>query len=285
MKNFLVGLTLFAALTLSACRGHTRLPELEQTRARKKLMGQRRQLSGSLYTGKFYRDSRYGMLSHIPPQDLDLLRDPKGERIEAPEATGIVSAGTLVTIQKVEFATAGNVTGRSLMTPRYFTWVYVDVPGLKKPQIIVVRDNPNTHEAFMKSLSRWLTEEDVAKKVAELPEPLRLAVENKRLMKGMPAEAARLSWGPPMQNSQSFEGGMKVNTWKYEGERGVLVRDDVVEDWEDPWEGEIFGSDPKAPREYVAEAPAVEAPAEAGGEADTEGAAATEDPATDTTAE
>lgn len=220
-----------AAGTLLACPSYTHMPEAQQRLAREQLAHRSRQLAVSLYTGPFFRDARYRLLSDQPPGDVDLLRNPGGERVLPGEADGILPAGTPVTIAEVEFPTAAVATGRSLLTPRYFTWVYVEVPGREKLQVLVLRDDVQTGAEFEKLLGRYLTTEDVAAKVAALPEPVAKAIAEKRLVEGMDADAARMAWGYPLEVHRRFEDGQRLETWTFEGGRTLETKDGRVVSW------------------------------------------------------
>lgn len=185
----------------------------------------------SMYVGPFFRDGRYHLLIDQPPHHVDLLRSPKGERMSPGEPTGILPAGTEVRISEVEFATASATTRRSLLTPRFFTWVFVKFDGKERPGIIVVREEPENHEDFLEILSRYLTTEDVAAKIAGYPEETRRAIAEKRLVSGMDGEAVRMAWGSPLQVTRDYEDGVRIDEWSFEGERRLTIRGGELIDW------------------------------------------------------
>ncbi|RMG11107.1 MAG: hypothetical protein D6729_18500 [Deltaproteobacteria bacterium] len=214
-----------------ACPAHTRMPARQQMLTRRGLEGQSRQLASSLYVTPFFRDARYRLLTELPPEHVDLMRDPKGRRITPGRAIRILPAGTRVRIRRIEFPTSSAVTARSLFTPRYFTWVYLEVPQDDRLHILVMRDDPTTRAAFERALGRWLTREDRAKALAELPEEVRRAVETKQIVAGMPREAVLWSWGWPLTIQTQPEGRIGVERFLYEDGRWVEVEDGHVRAW------------------------------------------------------
>ncbi len=190
----------------------------------------------SMYQSPFFRDGSYTLLLDQRPEDVDLLRNPRGERMHPGEATGILPAGTNVRITEIQFATASNVSSRSIMTPRFFTWVIVDVPGEERDHVIVIRDEPDSHERFEYFLDRFLTTDDVAGSLASYPEPVRTAIKEKRLVEGMDVDAVRMAWGNPLQVTRDFDKGIQLDVWMFEGDkRRASFRDEKLISWsEDP---------------------------------------------------
>lgn len=210
------------------------MPAPEQERVQEATRHRTRQLAVSMYWGPFFRDGRYLLLSDQPPGDADLLRGPRGERIHPGEARGILPAGTAVRIVDVQFPTAAATTTRSLVTPRFFTWVLVEVPGAERPRVIVIRDDPTDHDAFLDLLERYLTRDDVAARLAQLPEPLRVAITEKRLVADMDADAVRMAWGHPLRVNRAFDAGVRIDTWTFEGGREVVLHDGRLMRWSTP---------------------------------------------------
>ena len=207
------------------------MPAPEQEVLNESLRHRTRQLAVSMHFGPFFRDGRYYLLSDQPPGDLNLLENPRGEPIHPGESLGILPAGTRVRVKEVEFATASATTNRSLLTPRFFTWVLVEAPGLDRPAVLVIRDEPDTHEKFLEILSRHLTDEDVARRKARYPEEVRLAIEEKRLVEGMEEAAVQMAWGVPVTITRGFEEGVQVDSWRFEGGRRALVRGGRLVSW------------------------------------------------------
>lgn len=221
-------LLLAAILALSGCPSYTHLPDAEQALVEKKVTGQARQLRVSMYVGPFFRDDRYRLLEDQPPGSVDLLQDPDGKAIDPGKPTGILPAGTEVVITDVQFPTAEVATQRALLTPRYFTWVFLRHEGSAKPLVLVLRSDPRTHQAFLGLLGRYLTRSDIAAKVAAFPKPIQGAIAAKKLVAGMTAGQARMAWGLPMEAREDRVGQRVSATWTYEGGRTVTLKDGKV---------------------------------------------------------
>jgi hypothetical protein len=217
-----------------ACPSQTRMPAADQEGVQETLKHRSRQLAVSMYWGPFFRDARYLLISDQPPGDVDLLRGPRGERIHPGEAVGILPAGTTVRIVDVQFPTATATTTRSLITPRFFTWVLVEVPDADRLRVLVLRDDPTTRDAFLDLLARYLTTDDVAARLATFPEPLRAAIAEKRLIADMDVESVRMAWGHPIRVDRAFEEGVRLDTWTYEGGRTLTLRNGRLVHWEEP---------------------------------------------------
>ena len=213
-----------AGALLAGCPSYTHLPDAEQALVNRKVTGQSRQLTVSMYVGPFFRDANNRLLEDQPPASVDLLRGPGGARIAPGKPTGILPAGTRVVIQDVQFPTAEAATSRALMTPRYFTWVILRHVGTPKPLVLVLRDDPTTHQAFLSLLGRYLTTADVAAKVAGFPEDVREAIGHKQMREGLTTEQARMAWGLPLKVRRDRVGQRVTETWTYEGGRTVTLK-------------------------------------------------------------
>src|SRR3989338_5867973 len=81
----------------------------------------------SFYGGIFFDDDRYGFLSPIPFEKLTCLKSIAGDYIIPPPSSEVISFGTRVNIQKIEWPTDQNKIRRPLLTPRYAPWIYLTV--------------------------------------------------------------------------------------------------------------------------------------------------------------
>lgn len=212
------------------------MPVPEQEKIQGTLQHRSRQLAVSMYWGPFFRDARYHLLTDQPPENIELLLDPKGNRIHPGDPLGIISAGSRVRIKDIQFATASAATSRSLFTPRFFTWVLLDIPGHDRPAVIVIREEPRNHDAFLKILERYLSTDNISEIVSSYPEEIRNAIAEKRLVEGMNANAIIMAWGNPIQVTKDFENGVPVDRWRYEGERIVMLRDGILLSWADEYD-------------------------------------------------
>ncbi|MDF1562121.1 MAG: hypothetical protein P1V51_03710 [Deltaproteobacteria bacterium] len=216
------------------CPAHTRMAPAIISQVEDTLEGQARTLQVSCHTGPFFRDARFRFLSDRPPETVDLLRGPRDEPITAGAADGLIPAGTRVRILDVQLPTATNVTGRSLLTPRYFTWVLVEVPGSQTPHVLVFRDDPPDLAGFEAMVGRYLGDDSVLKALEGLHPDVQAAIEHKELLAGMRADAAQMAWGFPRQIQRTVEAGVKKERWIYEGGATIDLENDHVKRWETP---------------------------------------------------
>ena len=143
----------------------------------------------------------------------------------------------------VEFATSRATTSRSLFTPRFFTWVHVAVPNQERPAVLVIRDEPEDHESFLEVLARYLTTENIAERLLDYPEDTREAIARKQLTHGMGIEAVRMAWGHPLQVTVDYDEGVRVESWRFEGERSLTLRDGKLVSWTEPDNDRPFTDD------------------------------------------
>lgn len=105
-----------------SCVTHVQRPVMSQNWS-----GQSYWVKKSLYAGFFYDDDRYGLVSPEPFEKLTYLKSIAGDLILPPPSTEMISIGTRVQIQKIEWPTEQNIIKRPLLTPRFLPWIYLTI--------------------------------------------------------------------------------------------------------------------------------------------------------------
>src|SRR5512138_2544724 len=190
MRRALLASTSLLVLALaSACTPRAVIPDAERDRVRRELTGEQRWLRVAAYAAPLYGDTSKVMLSDQPLDELDLVETTGGAPVPPPKVERIVPPGTAVRIADVEFATGWIIAKRVVMTPRYHPWVLVEMPGDKRPYVVVLSQTVTTYDGVRGELDRILTKDDPSSALAALPEEQRAAVLKKTLVEGMAPRA------------------------------------------------------------------------------------------------
>lgn len=200
--------------------------------AERRWAGAERFLRVSAYVTPFFGDATKKFLSTDRPEHVALVLNPDGSPVQPGKPEGIVPAGTVVRVVKIEFPTPYVMATRVLFTPRTLAWVYLDVAGTPKgalPHLLVLRPGIKDEAELDAELAVLLSAEDVGKRLAELEEPVREAVRTKRAVAGMSADALTMAWGPPERKTITFDEGKKKEVWSWGGGRvSAVLLDGVV---------------------------------------------------------
>ena len=156
-KWSLVGFLLF----LGACASHLQrspiTPNWQQ--------GQVYWVKQSLCGGIFYDDDRYGLVSPEAFEQLSYLKSISGDMIIPPPSTEVITFGTRVEVQKIEWPTEQNIAKRPLLTPRYLAWVYLTIAldrgavtlSRKRTYILLVPEEIRSEKAFLEWFSNYFS--------------------------------------------------------------------------------------------------------------------------------
>ncbi len=225
-----VALTL--ALALTGCvTAQVYLPTEQSAHVQQRLGGETRFLKVSMNVTPFFGDSTKKLVTALEPKMVRVLNNPDGTSVNPGPVQGILQAGTVVRVVKVEFPTSVTMTERVLFTPRTLVWVYLEVPGAKKqaPQVLVLRPGLRTEDELMSELERYLTREDPAKRLETFSDAAREGVKTKTAVLDMTAEALEMAWGPPERKNIALEGDKKRETWFWgENARAAVLVDGRV---------------------------------------------------------
>ncbi len=225
-----VALTL--ALALTGCvTAQVYLPTEQSAHVQQRLGGETRFLKVSMNVTPFFGDSTKKLVTALEPKMVRVLNNPDGTSVNPGLVQGILQAGTVVRVVKVEFPTSVTMTERVLFTPRTLVWVYLEVPGAKKqaPQVLVLRPGLRTEDELMSELERYLTREDPAKRLETFSDAAREGVKTKTAVLDMTAEALEMAWGPPERKNIALEGDKKRESWFWaENARAAVLVDGRV---------------------------------------------------------
>ncbi|WP_373047966.1 hypothetical protein [Vulgatibacter sp.] len=235
MKRLLAAVAI--AVSFAGCASHTRVPDADRMRLERSLPGRTFYLRHAMYVGPFWSDADKRFLSDGVPGEIPWVVNPAGVPIEPGQPTAVIPAGTRVRIRKLELPTGYDVTTRNPFGPRYNPWLFVDVEGLPRdpaPVILLGRD-VQSFDQVMAELERWLSPDDLGPALAQLSPEVRKAVNEKRLVEGMPAEAVAMAWGYPERKnlSPSEEGRREEWIWPFDKRKALIVGGRLIS-----WEGE-----------------------------------------------
>jgi hypothetical protein len=229
---FLAGALL---LSLAGCAGHTRIPDEDRSRLERELPGRTFYLRHAMYLGDFWNDPHKAFLSDGVPGEIPLLADLEGKPIDPGLPRAIVPAGTRVRVVRLELPTSWAVTTRGPLTPRYHPWLLLEVDGLplRPTPTMVLRPNLGSAAEVRDELDRYLTPDDPAPLLAAMAPTVLRAVQEKRLVEGMDANAVAMAWGYPERKKLSPAPGGRREEWVWPGgkRRAVLVEGKGLVEW------------------------------------------------------
>jgi len=216
---------LAALLSLAACQTPTiQIPEADQQRSERELSGQQRFLRVATFIGPLWDDTRKAFLTDRPASEIDLVQKPSGKPIAPPAFERVLPPGTPVKIVDVEFPGTFMLSQRVLVTPRYHPWVYLQIPGEKRPGILVLPQEVKSSEDVRVELERYLTADDPRPALAALSP----VVLKKEAGPGMSPRALEMAWGLPERKRIDRPAGTEEWSWDG-GKRRAWLRDERVE--------------------------------------------------------
>ena len=150
-------------LFTGACVSHVQRPIVSSNWS-----GQSYWTQQKLYGGFFYDDDRYGLVSPEPFEKLTYLKSLSGDTILPPPSDELISFGTRVQIQKIEWPTEQNIVKRPLLTPRYLAWVYLTIAldrgsvtlNRNRTYILLVPEEIRSEKAFADWFSNYFSKQD-----------------------------------------------------------------------------------------------------------------------------
>ncbi len=219
---------LCVAAALSGCASAVLVPDDQRLSLERDLEGRAFFLRASAHVLPFFGDATRRLATLLPPDSVELIDDPSGQPILPGPTEGLLEIGTRVRIQKVEFPTSLAMARRPLYSPRPNPWVYFAVVGepAGRPYVAVLRPQIKTREEFLAVFEQVFTEVNPEVDLARFAPDVRAALRQKRLVRGMETDAAKLAWGPPERIQQAYADGVKVETWTWPlGKRTAKFRD------------------------------------------------------------
>jgi hypothetical protein len=225
------------AVTAVGCASHSRIPDEDRSRLERELPGRTFYLRHAMYVGDFWSDPHKAFLSDGVPGEIPFLADAKGEPIDPGPARGIVPAGTRVRVNSLELPTSWTVTTRGPLTPRYHPWLLLEVDGLpaKPTPTMVLRPNLRSAAEVREEIERYLTPDDPAPVLAAMPPEVLRAVQEKRLVEGMGADAVAMAWGYPERKTMQPSPSGRREEWVWPGgrRRATLVEGKGLIGWQE----------------------------------------------------
>ncbi len=235
MKQTMVTLLLFAVLAtaLGACKSYTLLSQADQQAIEKGHFDKRLYLKQSFFAGPFFAYDDRLLISERAFDERVLIQGVSGDPILPSKADHVLPMGTAMLIKRVEFPTSAAISDRKLKSPRHFVWVYLEKAegDTPKPYVLVLTQEFRRVKQFDSALATFLVKKDPRGAFASrLPEVLE-AIDNKKIVRGMRADALMRSRGYPDKISRKSISGARIENWTYASKREVVLKNDVVQSW------------------------------------------------------
>ena len=213
-----------ALLGLLCCAcATTAVPGRERDQVNLALTNQVRQLSQSVLVTSFFRDATRRLLLTQPPDEVELVINPRGGRKSPGKVLEVLPAGTPVRILSIDYPTWWTSLTRQLITPSERPWLEVAVEGRTAVPTYVIALRPNLRSAdeSFDEILRFLTPDDVAGEVARLSESDRRAVQTREVTEGLTMRAVELALGRPNLRDVRGDGSDVIEDWTYRSDAGV----------------------------------------------------------------
>ncbi|MBW1808037.1 MAG: hypothetical protein JRJ19_00430 [Deltaproteobacteria bacterium] len=233
MRYRIIFLFFLVAGFISGCPSHTLLTVQDQQKIQSQQKNKTYYLKQSFFAGPFFAyDDRF-FISERAFDERVLIESIGGDPILSSDPTGVIPLGTEVNIREVEFPTSSAVSDRKLKSPRHFTWVMIDIKDKPKktPYVLVLTQEFKKISDFDRSLAVYLVKDDPSDEFIGLAQEVLEAVNTKKIVKGMRADALLRSRGHPDKISRKVVDGARIEQWQYAPERIVVLKEDLVESW------------------------------------------------------
>lgn len=229
---------IFCALYLTACASRVLIP-VGDRELLENLEGKAFWLKQSLYVGPFYDDDRYCLMHPRSFDELTYVTTPSGDIILPPPASGIISAGTKVKLEKIEWPTSTAILRRPLYSPRYNTWAYFRVArdrgGVtlerEKSCILLLSNEIRDEKTFQNWLNTILSPRDNNDWFLSLRPEIQKGIEEKKPVIGMTSNELMAALGEPDQLTRSstlVEGRNVTKETALYGKLIILLEDGKV---------------------------------------------------------
>ena len=211
-------LVLSTAASLAGC-ATTGISDRDQMQVSLRYSNAHLELAQSMWVGPFWRDDSRRLLSVVRPGEDVMLVTPQGAPMSPGEPTGILPAGTKVTVLKVTFATGWEMTTRPLLTPRDRPWIALAVSGQPSPEyMLVLPPDPKNEDDVFAVVGKLLTDQPVDEEVAKLSPADQKAVTAKELVAGLSMRALELAFGPPLLRRIYGEKDGPAEEWTWQSD-------------------------------------------------------------------
>jgi len=201
-----------AFLLFSGCVHQMELSRETMRKVDSAVVGKTFWLKQSLYTGSFYDDDRFALVSTNQFDELVYVKMPDGESILPPEAKSIIPFGTKVIVQSIEWPDLQNYINRPIFTPRHLPWMKLKIAldrgevSLFRPEIFIYvlsinADNAKNFDAWFRSV---FSDKDSNVWLLGLKPEFREGVLEKKAVKGMPKDVLIAALGEPISWNHGF---------------------------------------------------------------------------------
>lgn len=237
MKRLLFFAASLLLLVANACASHTRVPDADRLRLEHELPGRTYYLRHAMYLGPFWNDIDKRFLSDGNPGEIPWVVNPAGRPMDPGAPNRVIPAGTRVRVVKLDLPTGFNVATRNAFGPRFHPWLYLEIDGqpMKPAAVMLLRRDIQTHAEVVEEMDRFLSTDDMQPRLAALAPEVVQAINEKRLVEGMSADAVAMAWGWPERKNITTTGDNRREEWiwPFDMRKAVIVSDRLVS-----WEGE-----------------------------------------------
>lgn len=231
------GLLLLMLLS-SACAAQAKINDHVRAAIEGKYAGRTVELRQSMYFGDLYDENERWLLSPYPFAQTYHINDLHDRPIHPQVERGIIAAATKFVVKKIEYPDFATMLGRMLTTPRYNTWVYLQVlpdqPGVPinaKTFVLVLPPDLSEEGTLDRAIADSLAAEgDVQAWLHTRRPSIRTAIENKMAVVGMTLEELTASMGHPMKWFVEQRDNKEARVAWYPGSKeAVFVGEQIVE--------------------------------------------------------
>ena len=186
----------------------------------------------SFYVTPFYGDLEKRLLTAVPPEEASWMVASSGERLSPGWVERILPPGLRARVTKVSFPSGFEMLERRGDVPRDFPWVYLEVEGQapEVPLVLVMPAHLPDASSFLSELEHHLGSENPSPRINAWGEAVKTAIEQKRAIPDMAADALEMAWGRPQFKRIVFQNEVRTEEWLYAGGRrsAELVEGRVV---------------------------------------------------------
>lgn len=229
-----------------ACMAALEPMQQQEALVAKQWQGRAIALRTSCYIGPFYEENEYFLLHPSPFTSLNLLADHHGNPIVPKHGSnGIVPAGTIFTVEALQFPTTWRLAQRLLLTPRHYPWLHLR--AAKPLAITNVQDRaalPSKEQGYVWVLpltspmlattalqhlaTFWAEPAEISQWLEQRKPTVRAAIAHKQVLLGMSEQERFAAQGPPIHWLQDIMGEQPVQVAWFPHEEIWLEADVVV---------------------------------------------------------
>lgn len=224
----------FWLLGAQGCSARMRMTPPERGRVAQALTqsSKSQYLQLSFYVTPFYGDLEKRLLTAVPPEEASWMLDASGQPLSPGRVERILPAGLRARVKMVTFPSGFELLERRGDVPRDFPWIYLEVEGQppEVPLVLVMPAHLRDAASFLSELEHHLSSEEPGPRINAWGEAVKTAIEQKRAIPDMVADALEMAWGRPQFKRIVFQNEVRTEEWRYAGGRrsAELVEGRVV---------------------------------------------------------